>query len=120
MRISDWSSDVCSSDLRGRSVDRAGILSAIEVLREAADHLAEVGEALFTYVLGVDRDYRRRRTAAADARARDRYLLPVLSFGFVRLRSCRRTGGLSPRFFGSGGRPFDRVGMSVDSSGKRR
>src|SRR3546814_6856434 len=46
---------------RGRSVDRAGILSAIEVLREAADHLAEVGEALFTYVLGVDRDYRRRR-----------------------------------------------------------
>src|SRR3546814_3771055 len=87
MRISDWSSDVCSSDLRGRSVDRAGILSAIEVLREAADHLAEVGEALFTYVLGVDRDYRRRRTAAADARARDRHLLQVLSFGFVRLRS---------------------------------
>src|SRR3546814_14677304 len=91
------------------------ILSAIEVLREAADHLAEVGEALFTYVLGVDRDYRRRRTAAADARARDRYLLQVLSFGFVRLRSCRRTGGLSPRFCGRGGRPFDRDGLSVDT-----
>src|SRR3546814_6010038 len=29
---------------RGRSVDRAGILSAIEVLREAADHLAERSE----------------------------------------------------------------------------
>src|SRR3546814_7729455 len=74
-----------------------------------------VGEALVTYVLGVDRDYRRRRTAAADARARDRYLLQVLSFGFVRLRSCRRTGGLSPRFCGRGGRPFDRDGLSVDT-----
>src|SRR3546814_17476473 len=98
---------------RSSDLYRAGILSAIEVLREAADHLAEVGEALFTYVLGVDRDYRRRRTAAADARARDRYLLQVLSFGFVRLRSCRRTGGLSPRFCGRGGRPLDREGLSV-------
>src|SRR3546814_11115764 len=49
MRISDWSSDVCASDLEADGVDALDVdaqgLRRVRVLRGGADRLSEAGEA---------------------------------------------------------------------------
>src|SRR3546814_17892028 len=39
MRISDWSSDVCSSDLETEQEQRAGLVQSLEIARAAAQIL---------------------------------------------------------------------------------
>src|SRR3546814_962049 len=46
MRISDWSSDVCSSDLAGLGVDREAGHGAGELLRVDAELAVEGGDVL--------------------------------------------------------------------------
>src|SRR3546814_6222490 len=66
-----------------------GILTPREVLRDAADHLAQVGESFLLDVLGTYGDHRRRRGAATDARAGDGDRLQVPGFRRNRLRTAR-------------------------------
>src|SRR3546814_7290643 len=56
----------------------SGILAARVILRDAANHLAKVGETFILDLLRVDGDRRRCRNPAADARAGNRYLLQIL------------------------------------------
>src|SRR3546814_10932841 len=59
MRISDWSSDVCSSDLAGRPLGRLGDLEGLEPRRDVD---AVVGGRLLRERLGLGlHDVRQRR-----------------------------------------------------------
>src|SRR3546814_18865477 len=62
MRISDWSSDVCSSDLRGGRI--GGVLAA-ELLQRRQRAVA-LAEALHAPTLLVDADQLRARRGLAD------------------------------------------------------
>src|SRR3546814_9999887 len=58
MRISDWSSDVCSSDLRvtlpdAALVQRAGLAQLVDVLGAAAGETRIVGGAVRDTLLGI-------------------------------------------------------------------
>src|SRR3546814_12540024 len=66
MRISDWSSDVCSSDLAGQGVGGGAVALALEVLlrhvghdRRAGEH--RLGDVLATHLDRVEFGGRRRR-----------------------------------------------------------
>src|SRR3546814_8295589 len=99
MRISDWSSDVCSSDLQEREESMA--TDAIEAA--AASAAAAVGEALadtstghgarpLPYPVEVDHSRDALLTEFGKETLRDRYLLPGESFQdlFVRVAKIGR------------------------------
>src|SRR6185312_6323566 len=54
-----------------RACGNARVLTAREVLRHAADHIAEIGEAFLLDLLAADRDDRRWCCAAPDTRTRN-------------------------------------------------
>src|SRR3546814_11145128 len=79
MRISDWSSDVCSSDLSGAGLRRIGASAAEEKIRDRAERI----HPYLTDILGrrvrrrSDRRHKGRRQANVEqlaARAADRNL----------------------------------------------
>src|SRR3546814_16815586 len=49
MRISDWSSDVCSSDLRGRQQLEPAVLQSIGVLELIDQNMLETAMVMFAY-----------------------------------------------------------------------
>src|SRR3546814_5033458 len=74
MRISDWSSDVCSSDLPDRDARPAGIRAASPADVEGA---------------GADASFRRARSAFARPYAHDRRGAAMSAFGMVLMRRAK-------------------------------
>src|SRR3546814_4043075 len=74
MRISDWSSDVCSSDLPDRDARPAGIRAASPADVEGA---------------GADASFRRARSAFARPYAHDRRGAAMSGFGMVLMRRAK-------------------------------
>src|SRR3546814_17903241 len=114
MRISDWSSDVCSSDLDGQRADRATVGTAIANERRASDtgnieevphtpHQGEVGGNVF-----IDADI--RIVVGVDMGAARHDGLVGLRFGFVtRPLTVELVKGIHPCS------PFRTVVLDVDT-----
>src|SRR3546814_15979325 len=66
MRISDWSSDVCSSDLKARVLIFGDVGRALERLGRAEDHIGLIVEIIF--LIHAQRRYARRLGRSAERR----------------------------------------------------
>src|SRR3546814_14779969 len=66
MRISDWSSDVCSSDLKARVLIFGDVGRALERLGRAEDHIGLIVEIIF--LIHAQRRYARRLGRGEDDR----------------------------------------------------
>src|SRR3546814_6437356 len=85
MRISDWSSDVCSSDLSGRVVPREGGDTEFADMRAAWDALPEKTKARIEDLIAVHSIYHSRATIGfTDFTPEERAGLPPVQQRLVR------------------------------------
>src|SRR3546814_897088 len=96
MRISDWSSDVCSSDLRGNAVARRGtaqdnlhwgsgmtLQDEVWIISLAGIGLIALGFVLVILQAGKPADDETTRKSARNARRLQAWLFGILLVGFV-------------------------------------
>src|SRR3546814_11122881 len=82
MRISDWSSDVCSSDLRdGSAVEAAAILNARQFVQSLVAKDRETTQAQMVWALGRIEPAELDNMVKQLARMRSRYASLILEYG---------------------------------------